>query len=273
MNCDSLMLIPVCCATWSLKRMTDAMTLRNSTKISSAVARLTRHPRILFGLTSILANQETWSTKVSILSGGATMPSLQPVASPAVLAARRPTAVIVVMTAAALMDLLDVTVVNVALPTLRARLHATPTQLEWLVAGYLLAFGGTLIVWGRIGDVAGRRRVFLSAVAAFGAASLAAGVAPSIHWLIVFCVIQGAAAGALVPQVLATFRTSLEPTARTLAFGIYGAVAGLAAAAGVVLGGVLTQYRLFGLGWRAIFLVNVPLAAAVLASGLFVVPE
>ena len=202
------------------------------------------------------------------------MTSSQTTVRPAdVSAARRPVAVIVVMTVAALMDLLDVTVVNVALPTLRARLRSSPTQLEWLVAGYLLAFGATLIVWGRIGDIVGRRRVFLSAVAAFGAASLAAGLAPSIQWLITFRVVQGAAAGALVPQVLATFRSSLEPAARTLAFGIYGAVAGVAAAAGVVIGGVLTQYSLFGLGWRAIFLVNVPVATAVLACGLFLLPE
>ena len=113
----------------------------------------------------------------------------------------------------------------------------------------------------------------LSAVAAFGAASLAAGLAPSIGWLILFRVAQGGAAGALVPQVLATFRTSLEPSVRTVAFGIYGAVAGLAAAAGVVLGGVLTQYSVFGLGWRAIFLVNVPVAAVVVVFGVLVVPE
>jgi EmrB/QacA subfamily drug resistance transporter len=186
---------------------------------------------------------------------------------------RRPVAVIVVMTAAALMDLLDITVVNVALPTLRARLHASPTQLEWIVGGYLLAFGATLIVWGRIGDVLGRRRVFVVAVAAFGLASLAAGTAHSVDLLIASRVVQGAAAGALVPQVLATFRTALSPAARLTAFGIYGAVAGLAAAAGVVVGGLLTQYSVFGLGWRAVFLVNVPVAAIVLIGALVVVPE
>ncbi len=85
--------------------------------------------------------------------------------------ARRPVAVVVVMIVAGLMDLLDVTVVNVALPTLRLRLHASPTQLEWIVGGYLLAFGATLVVWGRIGDVLGRRRLFIGAVAAFGLAS------------------------------------------------------------------------------------------------------
>ena len=187
-----------------------------------------------------------------------------PVRTPAQPRSRRPALVIAVMTIAALMDMLDVTVVNVALPTLRTKLHATSTQLEWLIAGYLLAFGATLIVWGRIGDLVGRRRVFLGAVAVFGAASLGAGLSPSIESLICFRLVQGAAAGALVPQVLATFRSSLDHATRIVAFGIYGAVAGLAAAAGVVLGGVLTQYDVLGLGWRAIFFVNVPVALAVL---------
>ena len=185
----------------------------------------------------------------------------------------RPGLMIAVMTLAALMDMLDITVVNVALPTLRARLHGGPTQLEWLVAGYLLAFGATLILWGRLGDVLGRRRVFLAAVAAFGLGSLGAGVSGSIDVLIAFRVIQGAAAGALIPQVLATYRAHLDHRRRVMAFGVYGAVAGLAAAAGVVLGGVLTQYSLFGLGWRAIFLVNVPIAVLVLAVGVVVIPE
>ncbi|MGN6608432.1 MAG: MFS transporter [Jatrophihabitans sp.] len=193
--------------------------------------------------------------------------------APSAPTATRPTALVVVMMVAALMDLLDVTVVNVALPTLRAHLHASPSQLEWIVAGYLLAFGSTLIVWGRIGDLVGRRRVFLAAVAVFGAASLAAGTSGGIEWLIVFRVLQGGAAGALVPQVLATFRTALPPAMRMAAFGVYGAVAGLAAAVGVVLGGVFTQESVLGLGWRAIFLVNVPVAAVVLVAGAVVVPE
>jgi EmrB/QacA subfamily drug resistance transporter len=180
---------------------------------------------------------------------------------------------IAVLTVAALMDMLDVTVVNVALPTLRTRLHAGSTQLEWLIAGYLLAFGATLLLWGRVGDLVGRRRVFLAAVGAFGAASLGAGLSQSIEVLIAFRVVQGAAAGALVPQVLATFRTHLDHARRVVAFGVYGAVAGLAAAAGVVLGGLLTQYSLLGLGWRAIFLVNVPVAVGVLVIGAVAVPE
>jgi EmrB/QacA subfamily drug resistance transporter len=185
----------------------------------------------------------------------------------------RPRLVISVMTLAALMDLLDVTVVSVALPTLRTKLHASGMDLEWLVAGYLLAFGATLLVWGRIGDLIGRKKVFLGAVAAFGVASLGAGLAPSIVWLIAFRIAQGAAAGALVPQVLATYRTALDDAARIVAFGIYGAAAGLASALGVVLGGILTQYSLLGLGWRAIFLVNVPIAVCVLAIGVTAVPD
>ncbi len=185
----------------------------------------------------------------------------------------RPKRVIGVMTIAALMDLLDITVVNVALPTLRTKLHASGTELEWLLAGYMLAFGATLVVWGRVGDLAGRKRVFLGAVAAFGAASLGAGLAPNILCLIAFRIAQGAAAGALVPQVLATYRTALDDATRVVAFGIYGAVAGLAAALGVMLGGILTQYSVLGLGWRAIFLVNVPIAIGVLVTGVTAVPD
>jgi EmrB/QacA subfamily drug resistance transporter len=185
----------------------------------------------------------------------------------------RPKLVISVMTLAALMDLLDITVVNVALPTLRTRLQASGTELEWLLAGYMLAFGATLVLWGRIGDLVGRKPVFLAAVAAFGAASLGAGLAPNIGCLVGFRIAQGAAAGALVPQVLATYRTVLDDASRVAAFGIYGAVACLAAALGVILGGLLTQYSVLGLGWRAIFLVNVPIAVGVLVVGVSAVPD
>ena len=196
-----------------------------------------------------------------------------PVASPEGQDLRRPWVVVAVMIAAALMDLVDVTIVNVALPTIRHRLHAGPTELEWVVAGYTLAFGATLVFWGRLGDLVGRRRVFLAAVAVFGTASLAAGLSRSPEALVAARIVQGTAAGALVPQVLATFRTRLDERTRLLAFGVYGAVAGLAAAVGVILGGVLTQYSLFGLSWRAVFLVNVPVCLVVLAVAVVVVPE
>ena len=187
--------------------------------------------------------------------------------------AGRSWALIGVMITAALLDMLDVTIVNVALPTIRARLHAGPSELEWTVAGYALAFAATLVLWGRVGDTVGRQRVFLGAVAVFGLASLGAGLSQTPAELIAARIVEGAAAGALIPQVLATFRVSLDDRARLTAFGVYGAVAGLAAAVGVILGGVLTQYSLFGLSWRAVFLVNVPVCLIVLAAATRYVPE
>jgi MFS family permease len=141
----------------------------------------------------------------------------------------------VVMTVAALMDMLDVTVVNVALPTIRTHLHAGPTALEWVVSGYMLAFAALLITAGRLGDQFGRRRLFLIGVAGFGATSLLSGLSQTPTELIICRLLQGASAAVLMPQILATFRTVFSGAQRATAFGIYGAVSGLAAAVGVIL--------------------------------------
>jgi EmrB/QacA subfamily drug resistance transporter len=178
-----------------------------------------------------------------------------------------------VMIVAALMDLLDVTVVNVALPSIRAHLHAGSTDLEWIVSGYMLAFAAVLISAGRLGDIVGRRRLFLAGVAAFGVTSLLSGISATPTELVICRVLQGASAAVLMPQVLATFRAVFSGRDRAAAFGIYGAVAGLAAAVGVILGGALTQADVFGLGWRAVFLINVPVALLVLVTALVWVPE
>ncbi|HSX42749.1 MAG TPA: MFS transporter [Candidatus Saccharimonadales bacterium] len=167
------------------------------------------------------------------------------------------------MIIAALMDMLDVTIVNVALPTLRTHLHASSAALEWIVSGYMLTFAVALIIAGRLGDRWGRRRLFVIGTIGFGIASLLSGLSHTADQLVVFRLLQGAMAATLLPQVLATFRTVFDGKARATAFGIYGAVAGLASAVGVLLGGVLTEWNIFGLGWRAIFLVNVPIAVIV----------
>jgi EmrB/QacA subfamily drug resistance transporter len=177
------------------------------------------------------------------------------------------------MVIAALMDLIDGTIVNVALPTLQRDLHASATQVEWTVSAYLLAFAATLITAGRLGDIIGRKRMFLGGVAAFGAASLLCAVAQSPGWLIGARTLQGVAAATIVPQVLATFRSIFEGKERGAAFGLYGAMGGLASALGLILGGVLTDADIFGWGWRTIFIVNVPVAIAVLAAAAVVVPE
>ena len=179
----------------------------------------------------------------------------------------------IVLIVGALMDMIDVTIVNVALPSIQRDLHASATQLEWVVSGYMLAFAATLIIAGNLGDKFGRKRLFLSGAALFGLASLAAGLSGSGAELIAARVVQGAAAAAMAPQVLATFRVIFGRAERGKAFGIYGAMLGFASAIGLVLGGLLTGANLFGWEWRSVFYVNVPVAVAALIAGARFVPE
>ena len=179
----------------------------------------------------------------------------------------------IVLIVGALMDMIDVTIVNVALPSIQRDLHASATQLEWVVSGYMLAFAATLIIAGNLGDKFGRKRVFLAGAALFGLASLAAGLSGSGAELIAARIVQGAAAAAMAPQVLATFRVIFGRAERGKAFGIYGAMLGFASAIGLVLGGLLTGANLFGWEWRSVFYVNVPVAVAALIAGARLVPE
>jgi EmrB/QacA subfamily drug resistance transporter len=179
----------------------------------------------------------------------------------------------VVMIVAATVDLIDGTIVNVALPTIRRDLGAGPAQLEWVVSAYMLGFAAALITAGSLGDLLGRKRLFLIGTAMFGAASLGAGVAQTANELIVARVVQGAAAATMSPQVLATFRAMFAGKERGAAFGVYGATLGFASAIGLILGGVLTQANLFGWGWRTVFLVNVPIVLGSLVATVLVVPE
>jgi EmrB/QacA subfamily drug resistance transporter len=179
----------------------------------------------------------------------------------------------IIMIVGALMDMIDVTIVNVALPTIRRDLHANATQLEWVVSGYMLAFAAALIIAGNLGDLLGRKRVFLFGVGLFGLASLSAGLSGSGAELIAARVAQGAGAATMTPQVLATFRAMFAGQERGRAFGIYGAMLGAASAVGLVVGGALTQANLFGWSWRSVFFVNVPVAVCALVAGLRLVPE
>ncbi|MGW0204449.1 MFS transporter [Streptomyces sp. NPDC003233] len=178
----------------------------------------------------------------------------------------------VVMMIAALMDLLDTTIVNVAVPSISRDLHASPSDLQWTVSAYLLGFAAALIVSGHLGDRIGRRPLFLAGTAGFGLASLACGIAQSPGQLIAARAVQGVLAAVLVPQVIGSFRTLFQGKERGAAFGMYGAVAGFASAVGLLLGGVLTDADLFGWGWRSVFLVNVPVAVATFVAGLLLVP-
>ncbi|MFF9108453.1 MFS transporter [Streptomyces sp. NPDC014805] len=192
--------------------------------------------------------------------------------SPATAPHPRRWAAAIVMTTAALMDLLDVTIVNVAVPSIARDLHASAGDLQWLVSAYLLGFGATLIVSGHLGDRYGRRGLFLTGTAGFGLASLACGLAQSPGQLIAARAVQGVLAAVLVPQVIGSFRTLFVGRERGAAFGMYGAVSGFASAVGLLLGGLLTDADLFGWGWRSVFLVNVPIAVATFLGGLLLVP-
>ncbi|MFI8911583.1 MFS transporter [Streptomyces sp. NPDC053513] len=173
----------------------------------------------------------------------------------------------------AALPLIDFFIVNVALPSIDHDLAAGPALLELVVAGYGLAYSVLLVLGGRLGDLFGRRRLFLAGMAAFGLTSLACGLAPDAWTLVAARVAQGAAAALMLPQVLATIHSSTEGPRRARALSLYGATAGLAMAGGQILGGVLVTADVAGSGWRAVFLVNVPVAVAGLALALRTVPE
>ncbi|GAA2765259.1 MFS transporter [Streptomyces paradoxus] len=189
------------------------------------------------------------------------------------MAGRRASLALLVMLSASFMDLLDVTIVTVAAPDIAADLHASRSQLQWMLAAYTLALGSGLITGGRVGDDHGRRKVFLVSLACFAVASAACALAPTAGVLIAVRAVQGLAGGFMVPQVFGIIRSSFEPAATAKAFGAYGAVQGLASVAGPLLGGALVDADLWGLGWRTIFWINLPVAVMALALGARVLPE
>lgn len=184
-----------------------------------------------------------------------------------------PAALIGVILVASFMELLDVTIVAIAAPDIQASLDASPAQLQWMIAAYALSLGAALVTGGRIGDQYGRRRAFLIGLAAFVVASAACALAPTAGLLIATRVVQGLAAGLMVPQVFGIIRASLTQQQMGAALGAYGAVQGLASISGPLLGGLLVTTDLFGLGWRTIFWVNVPVGLIALYIGWKVLPE
>ena len=171
------------------------------------------------------------------------------------------------------MNLIDVTIVNVALPSMREGLGATDSQIEWVIAAYILAFALGLLPFGRLGDILGRTHLFLWGVAAFTAASALCGLAPNIEFLIVARVIQGLAGAMMTPQVMAIATVTFPPHERSQAFSLFGLSAGLAAVCGPLLGGVLISANLFGMDWQPIFLVNIPIGIAAVVAGWFFIPR
>ncbi|WP_243722440.1 MFS transporter [Actinomadura sp. 7K507] len=180
---------------------------------------------------------------------------------------------LVILLGAGFMDMLDVTIVNVAVPSMLRDLEAEYSQIEWVVAGYVIGFAGLLVTGGRLGDIFGRKKIFLLGVVGFTAASLFCGIAVNAEMLIAGRIAQGAMAGLMVPQVLAIIHVTFPPGERGKVLGIWGSVLGFASVAGVIVGGLLVEWDLFGLGWRAIFLINLPVGLAAVVAGYFVVQE
>ncbi len=169
--------------------------------------------------------------------------------------------------------MIDFFIVNVALPTIDSDLKASQPLLELVVSGYATAYALLLVLGGRLGDSIGRKRLFLLGMAAFTVTSLACGLAPTATFLVIGRVAQGASAAMMVPQVLATIQAATSGERRSRALGRYGAAGGLAAVLGQVLGGLLVSANIDGLGWRPIFLVNVPIGLAGLLLARRYVPD
>ncbi|KPI34031.1 major facilitator superfamily MFS_1 [Actinobacteria bacterium OV450] len=187
-------------------------------------------------------------------------------------AAMGPLGLFTVLLGAAL-PLIDFFIVNVALPAIDSDLAAGPATLELIVGGYGVTYAVLLVLGGRLGDMAGRRRLFLTGMAAFGLTSLLCGVAPTAWTLVGARVAQGAAAALMLPQVLATIQATTQGPRRARAMSLYGATAGLSMVAGQILGGVLVAADVAGLGWRSVFLVNVPVVLLGLVLAVRSVPE
>ena len=177
-----------------------------------------------------------------------------------------------VVLAAMVMDLLDSTIAQTAAPAIRRDLGGSFASLEWISAAYTLAMSVTLLLGSRLGDILGRRRVLLTGVGAFGAASALCALAPSPGALIAARALQGAIAAIMVPQGFGLTRELFGDEGQQKAFAIVGPVMGLGAVAGPLVGGGLIDLNLFGSGWRAIFLVNVPIAAVAIVAGLRFLP-
>lgn len=179
---------------------------------------------------------------------------------------------VLILLGGAFLPIMDFFITNVALPSISTSLHASAASLELVIAGYGVAYACLLVLGGRLGDRYGRRRLFLTALLCFIAASLACGLAPNVGALIGARIVQGATAALLVPQVLATFHHVLEPERKSQALALYGATSGIAAVVGQLVGGLLVSANVAGMSWRPIFLVNVPIGLFVFLVACRIVP-
>src|ERR1700683_950619 len=180
-----------------------------------------------------------------------------------------PWAVLLVVSLGFFMTLLDLTIVNIAIPDIITRLHASLDDVLWVINAYALVLAVLVITAGRLGDLIGPRIMFAMGIAVFTVASAACGLAPSAGWLIGFRAVPGLGGGMLMPQTRTIITTTFPAERRGAAFGVWGAVAGVATIAGPTLGGLLVT----AFDWRWIFYVNVPIGAAVLLVTPVIIPD
>ncbi|BCL82994.1 MFS transporter [Ktedonobacteria bacterium brp13] len=180
---------------------------------------------------------------------------------------------LVVVLAATLMSIIDASIVNVAIPSIHNELHTNTSQIQLVVVGYVLAYAIGLVTGGRLGDMFGRKRMFQLGMLVFTIASLLCGLAPNPGILILSRVVQGFGSALMVPQVISIIQVGFLPAERPVAFSMYGAVVGFASVFGQILGGLLIGSNFMELGWRNVFLVNVPIGVFALVASVLLVRE
>jgi EmrB/QacA subfamily drug resistance transporter len=181
--------------------------------------------------------------------------------------------VFAVVIAANIMDLMDATIVNIAGPSIRIALGGSASALQWLPAGYTLAFAVFLIAGARLGDMFGRRRLFLIGSAGFTLMSAACAAAPSMEVLIVCRVLQGSFGALMIPQGFGMLKETFDEDEMTKVFGAFGPMMGLSILAAPILAGALVEANLWGIGWRLVFLINVPIGIVAFAGAVRVLPR
>ncbi len=186
---------------------------------------------------------------------------------------RRRTLAFLTVLVAVVLEVVDTTIVNTAIPVIRTSLDASPAAMQWIVAGYLLALGSLLLLGGRLGDALGHSRVFLVGVAGFVIASVMCGLARDPTELVIARLLQGATGAIMAPQSMAIVQLLYTPLERVKQLAYFGLILGLAAILGPIVGGMLIDMDLLGLGWRVIFLINLPIGLFAVIMGWFVLPE
>ena len=189
------------------------------------------------------------------------------------LSERQRTIAFATVLTAVVLEVADSTIVNTALPAIRIALDASSSQMQWIVAGYLLSLGSLLLLGGKLGDAFGHRRVFLWSVAAFVLTSVLCGLAQDAGQLVAARILQGAAGAIMAPQGMAIIQLLFTPLERVAKLAYFGLIVGLAAIVGPILGGLLIEMNLLDLGWRVIFLLNLPVGLGAIVVGRMVLPH